>query len=179
MGCNDAEFARMAMEEMSNKDRLIRGGEGHCTWLPSQLKAHSGDWQLSETKVRYEGSLRCSAEHAESGVVVVTDAPKDNHGNGMSFSPSDLLSVSLGSCILSIMGIMARSLDIDITGATASVEKEMANVPRRIVRISVQVRVPGIFDEGRRRKLEAAAHACPVHNILNVEAPISFSWDRA
>jgi uncharacterized OsmC-like protein len=61
--------------------------------------------------------LRCSSEHSESGVVVVT--PRDNHGNGASFSPSELLSVSLGSCILSIMGIIARSMDIDITGATA------------------------------------------------------------
>jgi putative redox protein len=134
---------------------------------------------VSETTVRYEGSLRCSAEHAESGVVVVTDAPKDNHGNGLRFSPSELLSVSLGSCILSIMGIVARSLDIDITGATASVEKEMANTPRRIARISVHVHVPGAFEEGQRRKLETAAHACPVHNILNVEAPILFSWDPA
>ena len=134
---------------------------------------------MSGNTVRYEGSLRCSAEHAESGVIVVTDAPKDNHGNGMSFSPSDLLSVSLGSCVLSIMGIMARSLDIDITGATATVEKEMANAPRRIAKISVHVHVPGVFAEGQQRKLERAAHACPVHNILNVEAPIAFSWDPA
>jgi putative redox protein len=133
---------------------------------------------VSETTVRYEGSLRCSAEHAESGVVVVTDAPKDNHGNGLSFSPSELLSVSLGG-ILSIMGIMARSLDIDINGATASVEKVMANAPRRIAKISVHVRVPGVFEEGQRRKLETAAHVCPVHNILNVEAPITFTWDPA
>jgi putative redox protein len=134
---------------------------------------------VSKTTVRYEGSLRCSAEHGESGVVVVTDAPKDNQGNGASFSPSELLSVSLGSCILSIMGIMARSLDIDITGASASVEKEMANAPRRIARISVHVHVPVALEEDQRRKLESAAHACPVHNILNVDAPISFSWGSA
>ena len=134
---------------------------------------------MNETTVRYEGSLRCSAEHAESGVIVVTDAPKDNHGKGASFSPSDLLSVSLGSCILSIMGIAARSLDIDITGATARVEKEMANAPRRIAKISVHVHVPTALEDGHRGKLQAAAHACPVHNILNVEAPISFSWGPA
>ena len=134
---------------------------------------------MSETTVKYEGSLRCSAQHTESGVIVVTDAPKDNHGNGASFSPSELLSVSLGSCILSIMGIMARSLDIDMTGATASVDKEMANVPRRIARISVHVHVPGVLEEDQRRKLESAAHACPVHNVLSIEAPISFSWGPA
>ncbi|HTB98518.1 MAG TPA: OsmC family protein [Terracidiphilus sp.] len=134
---------------------------------------------MSETTVRYEGSLRCSAEHSESGVIVVTNAPKDNHGTGASFSPSELLSVSLGSCILSIMGIMAQSLNIDITGATAKVEKEMANAPRRIARIAVHVHVPGTLNEEQRRRLETAAHACPVHNVLNVDAPISFSWDIA
>ena len=134
---------------------------------------------MSAITVKYDGLLRCSAEHLESGVVVVTDAPKDNHGNGSSFSPSELLSVSLGSCILSIMGIMARSLDIEIPGATARVEKQMANAPRRIAKISVHVHVPAALEEDHRQKLEKAAHECPVHNILNIEAPISFSWGRA
>src|SRR5580698_443985 len=129
---------------------------------------------MTETVVQYEGSLRCSSEHPESGVIVVTNAPKDNHGNGASFSPSELLSVSLGSCILSIMGIMAHSLHIDITGATAKVTKQMGNAPRRITGISVHVNVPAACDENQRRKLENSAHACPVHNILNVDVPISF-----
>jgi putative redox protein len=146
----------------------------HLSWWKSRNS--EGTWQMSETTVQYDGYLRCSAEHSESGVVVVTNAPRDNHGNGASFSPSELLSVSLGSCILSIMGIMARSMDVDITGATAKVEKEMANAPRRITRISVHVHVPGKFAESQKLKLEAAAHGCPVHNILNVEAPISFTW---
>jgi putative redox protein len=132
---------------------------------------------MSKTIVLYEGSLRCSAEHEESGTVIVTNAPKDNHGTGASFSPSELLSVSLGSCILSIMGITARSLEIDITGATATVQKRMANAPRRIASISAHVHVPHEIAEDDRRKLEAAAHACPVHNILNVDAPITFTWE--
>ncbi len=134
---------------------------------------------MSETTVRYEGSLRCTARHTESGVTVTTNAPKDNQGNGGSFSPSELLSVSLGSCILSIMGIMARSLDIDMTGATASVEKVMGNSPRRIVGISVHVHVPCSPADDDQRRLETAARACPVHKILNVDAPITFSWVSA
>jgi putative redox protein len=77
------------------------------------------------------------------------------------------------------MGLTARALDIDITGATARIEKEMANAPRRIAKISVHVHVPTAVEDGHRSKLQAAAHACPVHNILNVEAPISFSWAPA
>ncbi len=131
---------------------------------------------MSDIAVTYEGSMHCTAKH-ESGTILTTDAPKDNQGNGESFSPSDLLSVSLGSCILSIMGIAARTLGVDITGATAHIEKEMANAPRRINRITVNVRVPGVLDQRQRSKLEEAAHACPVHNVLKLDAPILFEWD--
>ncbi len=131
---------------------------------------------MLETIISYEGGLRCRAEHAESGAVVITDAPKDNHGCGQGFSPSEMLSVSLGSCVLSAMGIAARSMNIDIKGATAHVMKEMANAPRRIARIVVFVRIQGCFDAGQRAKLEAAAHACPVHNALGIDAPIRIDW---
>ncbi len=131
---------------------------------------------MSETTVQYDGSLRCSAEHNESGVVVVTDAPKANHGNGASFSPSDLLAVALGSCILTSMGLVARSAGIDITGASAKLDKQMANAPRRITGISVHVHVPGELAKVQKAKLEEAAHGCLVHNVLSIEAPISFSW---
>jgi uncharacterized OsmC-like protein len=131
---------------------------------------------MLETIVSYEGNLRCRSQHADSGAIVLTDAPRDNHGQGESFSPSELLSVSLGSCILSIMGIAARAMDVDIAGATATVTKEMANAPRRIARMAVTVRVPGSFDQRQRARLEAAAHACPVHNALGIEAPITIEW---
>lgn len=131
---------------------------------------------MSDTVVAYEGNLRCRAKHDESGAILITDAPKDNQGLGEGFSPSDLLSVSLGGCILSIMGITAQSMDVDIAGATATVSKEMANAPRRIAQMAVIVRVPGRFDDKQRRKLEAAAHACPVHNALGIKAPITIEW---
>ena len=131
---------------------------------------------MTDTVVTYEGGLRCRAQHPESGTIILTDAPKDNHGLGQSFSPSELLSVSLGSCILSIMGIAAQSMSVDITGATAIVTKEMSNAPRRIAKISVALTVPGLQDERQKSKLEAAAHACPVHNVLGIDAPIEIRW---
>lgn len=79
---------------------------------------------MVDTVVAYEGGLRCRAEHVGSGAVVVTDAPTDNHGLGNGFSPTDLLSVSLGSCILSVMGIAAQSMDVELSGATAVVSKK-------------------------------------------------------
>lgn len=131
---------------------------------------------MLDTVISYDGDLRCHAENAGSGVIVSTDAPKDHQGLGEGFSPSELLSVSLGSCILTMMGIVARSMGIDIPGATATVSKEMANAPRRIASIVVNVRVPGQFDEQQRASLEAAGRACPVHNVLGIDAPMIFEW---
>lgn len=131
---------------------------------------------MSNTVVSYEGNLRSQVKHDGSGAVIVMDAPKELGGLEEGFSASDLLGVSLGGCILGIMGVAARSMDIDIPGATATITKEMAITPRRFAHLSVVVRIPGSFDERQRRKLEAAAHACPVHNALGIEAPIAFEW---
>jgi putative redox protein len=131
------------------------------------------------TRVEYEGNLHCKLTHAESGATFATDAPKDNQGLGESFSPTDLVAAALGSCILSVMGILARSLDIDIVGTTAEVEKEMAASPVRMIKsLSVKVRVPIGLSEKHQAMLARAAHSCPVHKSLHpdIDAPIEFSW---
>jgi len=129
--------------------------------------------------VEYTGDLHCKAVHGPSGSVITTDAPKDNHGKGEDFSPTDLVAAALGACILSVMGLRARSLNIDISGATASVEKEMANHPvRRIQKLGVIVRMPRQLDSNAREQLEAAAQTCPIHKSMHpdVQMPIEFVW---
>jgi putative redox protein len=111
--------------------------------------------------------------------VLTTDAPKDNHGRGESFSPTDLVATGLGGCILTILGIQARTLGLDLAGMTATVEKEMSTEGvRRIARLSVRVHVPAEVSEMDRVKLERAAHTCPVHKSLHpeIEKPIVFTW---
>lgn len=127
----------------------------------------------------YEGDLHCRAVHGPSGTALGTDAPKDNQGRGESFSPTDLVATALGTCILTTMGIQARTLGLNIDGATASVEKEMTTEgPRRIARLAVKVQMPEGIGETERMKLERAAHTCPVHRSLHpeVQAPIEFTW---
>ena len=129
--------------------------------------------------VKYEGDLHCSAVHGPSGTVLTTDAPKDNQGRGESFSPTDLVATALGSCLLTVMGIMARTLGIDIAGTTASVGKEMASGPvRKIERLSVKIHVPQQLSDEQKVKLERAARTCPVHQSLHpdVQMPIDFQW---
>jgi putative redox protein len=134
---------------------------------------------MTSVTIEYQGDLHCKAVHELSGAVLATDAPRDNHGKGESFSPTDLVATALGSCILSVMGLKARSLNVDIRGATAAVEKEMANAPaRKIKRISVKVRVPHLLSAEHRQALEVAAYTCPVHKSMHpdVEMPIEIAW---
>ncbi|HEY4011477.1 MAG TPA: OsmC family protein [Acidobacteriaceae bacterium] len=130
-------------------------------------------------QLEYQGDLHCKTVHGPSGTELFTDAPKDNQGRGESFSPTDLVATALGSCILTTMAIMGRTLGLEIAGATASVEKEMtSSPPRRIARLAVRIHMPGQFSADDKAKLERAAHTCPVHRSLHpeVEAPIEFTW---
>ena len=127
----------------------------------------------------YQGDLHCKAVHEPSGTELTTDAPKDNQGRGESFSPTDLVATALGTCILTTMAIAARTLNLDVAGTTATVQKEMTtSAPRRIATLSVNIRVPQALSPQDQQKLERAAHTCPVHKSLHpdVQSPIEFTW---
>ena len=130
--------------------------------------------------LKYEGDLHCQIVHGPSGTVLNTDAPKDNQGRGESFSPTDLAAAALGSCMLTLMGIQARTLGIDIAGMTATVDKEMTSAPPRMIKsLTVKICIPKPVGAEDRLKLERAAHTCPVHRSLHpdVEKKIEFVWE--
>ena len=134
---------------------------------------------MVEITVRYEGNLRCKATHGPSGSTLLTDAPKDNHGKGEAFSPTDLVAAALPSCIMTIMGIVAQRHGVALEGMTATTQKVMAtDPPRRIGSLKTVVRVPLPADHPQRQQLENAAHTCPVHKSLSagIDAPIEFVW---
>ena len=127
-----------------------------------------------EVDISYQGELRCEATHQPSGSKLVTDAPVDNHGKGEAFSPTDLVATALGSCMLTIMGIVAQRNNWDLNGTTVHVVKEMAAKPaRRIGKLEVTITIPAamsskLTDEDRQ-KIETAAHTCPVQHSLHPE----------
>lgn len=129
----------------------------------------------------YEGALRTRAIHGPSGTELVTDPPVDNQGKGESFSPTDLVATALGSCMLTIMGIVAERHEWPLAGATCVVEKHMASDPRRIATLDVVITIPGAWDDKQKKALETAALGCPVHRTLhgNVEMPVRFVWGQA
>jgi len=127
--------------------------------------------------VRYVGDLRCEARHAPSGAMLLTDAPKDNQGLGRGFSPTDLLATAFGTCVLTLMGLAARAHGLDLSGAAAQVEKEMAAAPRRrIGRLTIELHVPQDPGPEGRRLLETAAHGCPVHASLGPDVAVEWRW---
>ncbi len=130
-------------------------------------------------QAEYQGDLHCKAVHGPSRAELNTDAPADNQGRRESFSPTDLVATALGTCMLTVMGILARTLQIDIAGAIATVEKEMSSTsPRRIQSLRVRIHIPHALSSENKQKLERAAHTCPVHKSLHpdIQAPIEFVW---
>lgn len=132
------------------------------------------------SKVEYLGELRTSAIHLQSGNIISTDAPKDNHGKGEAFSPTDLVATALGSCMLSVMGIVSLKEGItQTTGTTAEVTKVMYSDPRRIGEIHVKITFPkNNFSEKEKKMYEHAAHTCPVAKSLHpdLKQVIEFVW---
>ncbi len=133
------------------------------------------------SKVTYLGNLRTENTHLKSGDTYITDAPTDNNGKGEAFSPTDTIATGLANCMLTVMGIKARDLNIDMSGTTAEVTKIMASNPRRISKIKVVLNLPFQADTKHKKILENTAKTCPVLYSLHpeIEKDISFNWVNA
>ena len=130
------------------------------------------------SKVIYKGALRTEATHIRSGNTIITDAPTDNKGKGEAFSPTDLIATALASCMLTIMGIKANEMNINIEGASAEVKKIMATGPRRIAQVNIVINIPISADEKTKNILEKSALTCPVDKSLSdsMIRDVKFIW---
>ena len=128
---------------------------------------------------KYLGQKKCELRHEPSGSILVTEAPKDNGGEGLSFSPTDLVGAALGSCIMTTIAIVAERGGVSVEGMYMRVEKHMNQDPRRIAQLPVEIHMPEALQPTERQKLERAGLACPVHKSLHAEVqmPIHFIYD--
>lgn len=126
----------------------------------------------------YVGGLRTEATHVQSGTRIITDAPTDNQGKGEAFSPTDLLTASLGSCMLTIMGIVGRTHGINIDDTKCSITKIMAADPRRVAEIKIVFKFAQVYTDKEKKILEHAALTCPVIYSLNedLKKTVDFEW---
>jgi uncharacterized OsmC-like protein len=130
------------------------------------------------SKIIYLGDLRTESIHIQSGNKILSDAPVDNNGKGEAFSPTDLVANALGSCMMTIMGIKARDMNIDMEGTTALVTKIMQAEPRKISAIEILFEMNYAPDDKTKIILERAALTCPVFLSLHpdIDKRISFNW---
>jgi uncharacterized OsmC-like protein len=135
---------------------------------------------MPKFEINYLGDLRCTATHLPSGSLIETDAPVDNEGKGERFSPTDLMGAALGTCMATIMGILARRKGIALEGMRIAVEKTMSTTPpRRIAKLTVHIHLPLPPDHPERTTLERGALTCPVHQSLHpeIDAPVVFHYE--
>lgn len=127
--------------------------------------------------ITYDGGMRCRATHGPSGTVIATDAPKDNHGRGEAFSPTDLTATALATCILTTMAIQTRNDGLALEGIRAELEKHMTTAPpRRIARLVVRLHMPRGIPAAAREKLVKIAHSCPVALSLHPDVVQELSF---
>jgi uncharacterized OsmC-like protein len=122
---------------------------------------------MTTSKVTYQGNLRTQAIHLQSSNQIITDAPTDNHGKGEAFSPTDLLATSLASCMLTIIGIKARDMEIDIAGTTSEVTKIMAADPRRVSEVHIAITFNQALDDKTQKIFYNTALTCPVAKSIH------------
>lgn len=126
------------------------------------------------------GGKKIEVIHTESGVKITTDAPKDNNGDGSSFSPTDLVAVAFASCVLTTIAIVAERDKINLAGSHFTVEKNMStDSPRRIASLPLTLHLPSNLSDLQREKFERVAKSCPVHHSLraDIAADIIFIYD--
>jgi putative redox protein len=122
--------------------------------------------------------FRCQLEHGPSGTKINTEAPKDNGGTGMSFSPTDLMGAALASCALTTMALVASREGISFGTARARVEKRMTPPPRRIGELVLEIDMPAGLSAAHRARMEQVAHECPVMRSLHpdIKLPLTFRY---
>ena len=130
--------------------------------------------------IKYKGNLRCEAIHLQSNSEIETDAPTDNRGKGERFSPTDLLCVSLGTCMLTVMGIKARSMGFDLNGIRIEVEKIMKADPRRVGGINLFFHIPDSLkniEDKTKQILKHTGNTCPVWLSIHPDIEVKVDWE--
>ncbi len=129
--------------------------------------------------VVYNGDLRTTCTHLKSGSHFETDAPVDNNGKGERFSPTDLLATSLGTCMLTVMGIKARTMGFDLDGVRIDVLKIMKQDPRRVGGIELTFHIPDLLkgiDEKTKAIMKNTGETCPVMKSIHPDVEVKLDW---
>ena len=129
--------------------------------------------------VVYNGGLHTTCTHLRSGSSFETDAPVDNQGKGERFSPTDLVATSLATCMITTMGIKARTMGLELDNVKIDVLKIMKADPRRVGGIELTFHIPDALkevDEKTKAIMKNTANTCPVQLSLHPDIEVKVDW---
>lgn len=130
---------------------------------------------METSRVTYTGDLRTEALHLKSGQLFITDAPTDNQGRGEAFSPTDLLATSLGACVITVVGIAARTHGFSVDGTAIKITKVMASDPRRVSEVIVEMDFPAVvYSDKDKSIIRHTINTCPVGRSLHPDLKQTF-----
>ena len=133
---------------------------------------------IVRTAGKTTGPTTTRIEHLDSGSVIETMAPKDNGGEGLLFSPTDLCATSLGCCAATIMNMFAHRCGIPVQEIRYTVDKEMSANPRRIGRLTVRYEIVTDCDDTAFQKLITAGKTCPLRHSIHPDIVLEESYER-
>ncbi len=132
---------------------------------------------MTTIHTKYTGGLRTRAKHLQSGNELITDAPTDNQGKGEAFSPTDLLALAVGSCMITIIGIKARDAGFNIDGTEQNITKIMYSDPRRVGEVHIEFVFPeNNYSEKEKKIIENVAKTCPVAKSIHPDLKVVTSF---
>ena len=84
----------------------------------------------------------------------------------------------MAACMATIMGIYAEKENLDLTGTSIEVGKEMSANPRRIARITTTINVTLPEDNLHKEALRECVLGSPAMLSLHpeIEVPITWNW---
>ena len=129
--------------------------------------------------VVYNGDLRTTCTHLNSASAFETDAPVDNNGKGERFSPTDLMATSLATCMVTVMGIKARTMGFDLRDIKVEILKVMKADPRRVGGIELTFYIPDALkntDEKTKAILKHTGDTCPVMKSIHPDIEVKVDW---
>ena len=122
---------------------------------------------MEEITIKYRGSKESSLS---IGGVALPIHPSRT-------SPLDLLAAALGGCTLTLMGIEAERLGVDLSDSYVTIKKRInKTLKRRFEEISIDFFSPESFSIEVEEALRRAGTNCPVHYSLHPEITKNYTF---
>jgi uncharacterized OsmC-like protein len=97
---------------------------------------------------------------------VIFDMSEEEGGSDKGMNPVECLAGSLGACIAIMVQTYCDSHGYTDGEVSASLTLELADDPKRVGTIVIDLELPNDFPEGKKSAVKRVAELCPVHETL-------------